>query len=122
VVDDEEDAAAMLADILALEGHETHTVHDGAAALKAVRDQHPDVVLLDLGLPEIDGYEVARRLREEHGDEPILLVAITGYQADPERLEAAGFDRHLLKPTDLDALRVLVAEWHPEAAAHERPA
>jgi two-component system CheB/CheR fusion protein len=122
VVDDEEDAAAMLADILALEGHETHAVHDGASALQAVRDQHPDVVLLDLGLPEIDGYEVARRLREEHGDEPILLVAITGYQADPERLEAAGFDRHLLKPTDLDALRVLVAEWHPESAAHERPA
>jgi CheY-like chemotaxis protein len=86
-------------------------VHDGVSALEAARADHPDVVLLDLGLPGLDGYEIARRLRREHEGESILLVAITGYQADVARLEEAGFDRHLLKPTDMNALRTIVDAW-----------
>jgi two-component system CheB/CheR fusion protein len=106
VVDDEEDAASMLAEILGTRGHETKAVSSADAAIEAVRAFRPDVVLLDLGLPHTDGYEVARRLRQAHGN-GLFLVALTGYQADPARLAEAGFDRHLLKPADLDKL----ARW-----------
>jgi CheY-like chemotaxis protein/anti-sigma regulatory factor (Ser/Thr protein kinase) len=106
VVDDEEDAAGMLAEILGTRGHETKAVSSADAAIEAVRSFRPDVVLLDLGLPHTDGYEVARRLRQAHGN-GLFLVALTGYQADPARLAEAGFDRHLLKPADLDKL----ARW-----------
>lgn len=108
VVEDEEDTATMLMDILALEGQDVRVAHDGASALEVARQFHPDVVLLDLGLPATDGYEVAATLRGEHGKD-MLLVAMTGYQRDAERLEASGFDEHLLKPLDLDRLLDLLA-------------
>jgi two-component system, chemotaxis family, CheB/CheR fusion protein len=107
VVDDEEDSAAMLATILSIEGHESRAVYDGPSALEVARTFRPEVVLLDLGLPDMDGYEIARRLREEHDHDQLLIVALTGYQKDQERLESAGFDHHLLKPLDRQAL----AQW-----------
>lgn len=106
VVDDENDAAVTLKELLELYGHETEVVGDGPAALVMARTFHPDVVLLDLGLPRMDGYEVARRLREEHGAR-LRLMAITGYQRDTERLERAGFDHHVIKPPDIPKL----LEW-----------
>ena len=114
VVDDEEDMAGMLAAILKRDGYQTLAVNDGPSALKAVRTFGPEVVLLDLGLPEMDGYEVARRLREEHGNKNILLIAVTGYQKDASRLKQAGFDHHLIKPPDMPKLSAMLAAWDDE--------
>jgi signal transduction histidine kinase len=111
VVDDNQDAAQSLACLLELEGHEVRTAHDGTAALETARAFPPDVVLLDIGLPGLDGYQVARRLRELLGLEQALLVAVTGYgqEEDRRRAEEAGFDHHLAKPVDLEALHELLA-------------
>lgn len=103
VVEDEDDAAQSLVDILAGHGHEAHAVHDGPAALEAARAFQPEVVLLDLGLPGMNGYELARKLRDEYGEQ-LRLVAMTGYQKDAARLHEAGFDDHLLKPAGLEKL------------------
>lgn len=107
VVEDEDDTAQSLVDILTHHGHEALRVPDGCAALDAARAFQPEVVLLDLGLPKMDGYEVARKLREEHGKE-MLLVALTGYSKDAARLQNAGFDEHLLKPCELEDLFALL--------------
>ena len=105
VVDDNVDSAETMAEILKLWGHEVQTAHDGAAALEAARAHRPDAVLLDVGLPVMDGYEIARRLRQE--GLAILLVAVTGFGTaeDRRRAEEAGFDTHLTKPVSPDALR-----------------
>ena len=107
-VDDNIDTAEAVAALLAATGHEVHVVHEGAAALEAVRAMRPELVLLDIGLPAMDGYEVARRLRAEHPD--LLIVALTGYgtQADRVRSRRAGFDQHLVKPLDPCALEALL--------------
>ena len=106
VVDDNVDAAASLATLLTFQGHEAEAVYNGKDALKRVSAFDPDVVLLDIGLPEMDGYELAKRLRAMPQLEGVRLVALTGYgQADDrERAIAAGFDDHLVKPVDLPAL------------------
>jgi two-component system CheB/CheR fusion protein len=114
VVDDEADAAGALAELLARHGHEPRVAHSGAAALEAAQTFRPQVVLLDLGLPRMDGYEVARRLREQHPDEKITLVALTGYQKDDEQIEQAGFDRHMIKPPDMHMLFSWLAAWEAE--------
>jgi CheY-like chemotaxis protein len=110
VVDDNLDAAEGLAMLLGLRGHEVATAYDGQSAIEQARDIQPDVVLLDIGLPRIDGFEVARRLREEHPARPMLLVALTGYGQERDRLRAreAGFDHHLLKPVRLEMLEELL--------------
>ena len=110
VVDDNVDAAESMAMLLSMEGYNTQTVHSAQAALDAASRFKPDVVLLDIGLPEMDGYEVARRLRKENVISRMRLVAITGYgqPADRERTEAAGFDRHLVKPVEPDDLHELL--------------
>jgi two-component system CheB/CheR fusion protein len=111
VVDDNRDAADSLAGVLATADHEVRTVYDGPSALEAARAWPPDYVLLDIGLPGIDGYEVARRLRSEPAPGRVVLVAVTGYAHDDVRRRArdAGFDAHLAKPVDLRALdRLLV--------------
>jgi signal transduction histidine kinase/CheY-like chemotaxis protein len=111
VVDDNVDVAASLARFLELTGHDVRTAHDGPAALDAVRADRPEVVLLDIGLPGMDGYEVARRLRELLATAGVVLVALTGYgqEGDRRRSREAGFDHHLVKPVDPAALQELLA-------------
>jgi PAS domain S-box-containing protein len=106
VVDDNVDAADSIAILLSMEGHQTQTVNNAHDALIAATEFRPDVVLLDIGLPEMDGYEVARRLRAENAIENLRLVAVTGYgqPADRARAQAAGFDKHLVKPVEPAAL------------------
>jgi PAS domain S-box-containing protein len=110
VVDDNADVLTSMTMLLELEGHAVTTAHDAQATFAAVEDFHPDAVLLDLGLPGLDGYEVAKRLRERLGP-AVLLVAVTGYgqPEDRARSRSAGFDHHLLKPVDFDALQALLA-------------
>ncbi len=111
VVDDNADAAASLAMLLRLSLHEVRTACDGGSALRTAVDMTPDVVLLDVGLPDIDGYEVARRLRQLPALRNALIIAVTGYGADRdrERAQEAGFNYHLTKPVDVDVLEKLIA-------------
>jgi CheY-like chemotaxis protein len=102
VVDDNLDAAESTAAFLRLEGHEVKTVSDGNEALSSVRVFAPHVIVLDIGLPGLDGYAVARQLRERGDTSHTLLIALTGYgqREDRDRALAAGFDYHFVKPTD----------------------
>ncbi|MBI2876111.1 MAG: PAS domain-containing protein [Candidatus Tectomicrobia bacterium] len=111
LVDDNQDGARMLALILEMQGHQVHIVHDGPSALVAAGEYRPDVVLLDIGLPGMDGYEVARRLRQRADLPPMRLVAITGYGQEEDRQQAreAGFDHHLIKPIDPEELLRLLS-------------
>jgi two-component system, chemotaxis family, CheB/CheR fusion protein len=111
VVDDEDDIRDTLADLLQGDGHETRAVGSGLAALEAVRTFDPEVVFLDIGLPGMDGYDVASKLREEHATKTMLVIALTGYQNDGERLKQAGFDEHVIKPPNLQKLAALLAAW-----------
>jgi two-component system, chemotaxis family, CheB/CheR fusion protein len=108
VVDDETDSADALVELLELEGHTARAAADGELALSSLATFEPELVLLDLGLPRIDGYEVARRLRDRLGPE-VRIIALTGYRDEPARLREAGFDGHLLKPTSIEKLLALVA-------------
>ncbi len=110
VVDDNVDAAESLATLLRLEGQDVRVAHDGPAALEAAPAYRPDVVFLDIGMPGMDGYEVARRLRREPGLEGVLLVALTGWGQDEDRRRSreAGFDEHLVKPVDPAAVATLL--------------
>ena len=112
VVDDNQDAAASLAMLLNVLGSDVETAHDGPSALRAFEQFHPHVVLLDLGMPGMSGYEVARCLREKPQFQHVTLVALTGWgqEDDRRRTHAAGFDHHLVKPVNLDALQVLLAD------------
>jgi len=107
VVDDNVDAAVSLAQLLRLEGHVVETVYGARAALDKFDTFDPDVVLLDIGLPEMDGYEVAHRLRQRTALHPVVVVALTGYgqREDRERALVAGFDDHLVKPVSFEDLQ-----------------
>jgi two-component system, chemotaxis family, CheB/CheR fusion protein len=111
VVDDNVDAARSLAMLLKLSGHDVHTVHDGPAALEVIGEFQPDVIFLDIGLPGLDGYEIARRLRSMPEIEDVLLLALTGYGQEEDRRRSfeAGFDHHLVKPVDLGTLHAILA-------------
>jgi CheY-like chemotaxis protein len=111
IVDDNEDSANSLAMILKLGGHETASVYTAADALSRATAFKPDVVLLDIGLPGMDGYEVAQHMRELPGLRDIRLVAVTGYGRSEDRLRAreAGFDDHLVKPVEFSALERTLA-------------
>jgi CheY-like chemotaxis protein len=102
IVDDNVDAARTMADALDLAGYDTRVSFDGPAALDASASFEPDAVLLDLGLPLMDGYEVARELMAGPSDRRPILVALTGYGqlSDQERTRTAGFNSHLVKPID----------------------
>ena len=118
MVDDNIEGAETLADLLELWGHDVQVHHDGPSALSSVEQFRPDAVLLDIGLPGMDGYEVARRLRssppgeEERGtrhEARLLLIAMTGYDPDATRRWAeAGFDAYLVKPLQPERLRTLL--------------
>jgi CheY-like chemotaxis protein/two-component sensor histidine kinase len=103
IVDDNPDAAELMGEALELAGHTVQIAHDGARGLELAAQFDPDCVMLDIGLPEIDGYEVARRLRSIDGERRRMLVAITGYGQDHDVRQAlaAGFDHHLVKPVPL---------------------
>jgi len=111
VVDDNLDSAETMAELVRIWGYDVRTAHDGPAALETARTFRPHVVLLDVGLPGMDGYELARRLRAE-GLAGELLVSVTGYgqEDDRRRAEEAGFDHHLTKPVDPDTLMRLVSQ------------
>jgi CheY-like chemotaxis protein len=102
VVDDNADGAATLSMLFELSGHQVSTAGDGQSALSAAAEFRPHVVLLDIGLPVLDGYEVAARLRADPAFTGIILIALTGYgqDADRERCQQAGFDHYFVKPTD----------------------
>ena len=110
VVDDNVDAAATVAELLHLLGHEINVVHDGMAAVTETERWRPDLVLLDIGLPGIDGYEAARRIRNAEGGRRVELVALTGWGQvqDRERALRAGFDQHRVKPIGLEQLREIL--------------
>lgn len=115
VVDDSVDSADSLALLLRMLGHTTMAAHDGEAALQAMTAFHPEIVLLDIGLPRLNGYEVARRLREMPGGKSLLLIALTGYGQDEDRRRSveAGFDYHLTKPLDLTSFQVILRQRFP---------
>jgi PAS domain S-box-containing protein len=116
IVDDNVDAADSLAMLLKLDGHEVHTVYGAEEALEACSHLQPQVIFLDIGLPQMDGYEVARRLRGRNGHGPLHLVALTGYgqKDDRERSHAAGFNNHLVKPVTPEALETLFRARVPD--------
>jgi len=115
IVDDSEDGAESLAMLLEFGGHETYKAHDGIAALEAAERLRPDAVLLDIGLPRMNGYEVGRRIRQTPWGKQLTLVALTGWGQDEDRDRSrdAGFDAHMVKPVDLDALLKLLASVSP---------
>jgi PAS domain S-box-containing protein len=112
VVDDNEDAANSLAMLLRLQGHEARVAFSGVAALEMTKVYTPDAAFLDIGMPGMDGYEVARRIRQQPGLGGVVLAALTGWgqQEDRRRTAEAGFNYHLVKPLDPDALEKLLAE------------
>ncbi len=109
VVDDSVDSAETLGELLKIWGHEIRLAHDGHAALAAAREYRPEVILLDIGLPGMDGFAVATELRKE-GLGGRMLVALTGYgeQQDRDRALQVGFDHHLVKPIDPESLQKLL--------------
>jgi signal transduction histidine kinase/CheY-like chemotaxis protein len=109
VVDDNRDAADTLAQALKAFGHDVRVAYDGPSALAVFAEFRPGLAFLDIGLPVMDGYELARRLREDASAHPLTLVALTGYgqEADRERSTSAGFDRHLVKPVPVDEVLAL---------------
>ncbi len=111
VVDDNIDAAETLGMLLNAIGYQIRTVHDGPAAVKAALEFHPNLVLLDIGLPRMDGYAVARQMRQQPLLRNVVLVALTGYgqEADRQRSQEAGFDHHLVKPADFAKLQQILA-------------
>jgi len=111
VADDNNDALESLATLLQLSGHEVYTAANGAVALESAEQHRPEVALLDIGMPKLDGYEVARRIRAQPWGARITLVALTGWgqDSDRRRSQEAGFDSHLVKPLDLDKLTDLLA-------------
>ncbi|XXX82612.1 AAA family ATPase [Sorangium sp. So ce134] len=110
IIDDNHDAAEGLAEVLRAMGHEAHVVYDGEAAIEAARRLAPDLALVDIGLPIVDGYEVARRLRAMPEGRRLRLVAVTGYgqPSDRRRAKAAGFDDHLVKPVSIEVVEAAV--------------
>jgi len=110
IVDDNQDAAEMLSEYVGSLGYRVWTAFDGPSALRVALETSPAIALLDIGLPVMDGFELAGRLRELRGKGELKLVAITGYgqESDRERSRSAGFDAHLVKPVDMDALEDLL--------------
>lgn len=110
VIDDHEPTAVGLGRLLRVLGHTVHVVSSGQAALDSVEDFRPDLILLDIGLPHMDGYEVARQLRANPLLAHVTLVALTGYgsHSDRERSRASGFDHHLVKPVQFNAVASLL--------------
>jgi CheY-like chemotaxis protein len=106
IVDDNRDSAESLAMLMEITGNKTYLAHDGVEAVEAVEQHRPEVVLLDIGLPKLDGYEVCRRVREQPWGKDIVVIALTGWgqEEDRRKSDEAGFNGHLVKPVDYDKL------------------
>jgi CheY-like chemotaxis protein len=106
IVDDNEDSAESLAMLLEISDHDTRSAYDGEQALRIAEEFRPHVVLLDIGLPKLNGYEVCRRIRQEPWGKDILMVALTGWGQNDDRRKSreAGFDAHLVKPVGHESL------------------
>jgi CheY-like chemotaxis protein/anti-sigma regulatory factor (Ser/Thr protein kinase) len=111
VVDDNRDAADSLGMLLRMMGHEVETAHDGLEAVGAAAVFKPDIILLDVGLPRLNGYEAARRIRAQEGGPGIMLIAMTGWgqEEDRRRSREAGFDHHMTKPVEFEVLKRLIS-------------
>jgi CheY-like chemotaxis protein len=111
IVDDNADAAESLSMLLLHNGHEVRTAHDGLTGIEQTAMFDPDVILLDLGMPGMDGFETARKVRQLKGMKQIKIVALTGWGQDEDRrrTKEAGFDAHLVKPVDSATLKELLA-------------
>ena len=122
IADDNADALESLATLLSLNGHQVFRAPDGEAALRVVERLKPEIALLDIGMPRLDGYEVARRIRTLDGGHNIMLVALTGWgqESDRRRAQEAGFDAHLTKPVDLDKLGQLLGECTGQSRSRDR--
>jgi len=116
VIDDNHDAADTLGQLIEVLGGQARIAYDGRSGIDAVREFHPDTVLLDVGMPEMDGYETCRRLRAEARERELLIIALTGWGQEQDKLRAtrAGFDAHLTKPADPAALRQWLSEPPPD--------
>lgn len=119
VVDDNRDSADTMAALLLARGHEVRTLYDGQSVISIVAEYQPDVVLLDIGLPNINGYDLARHLRQTESSRHIVLAAVTGYGQDDDRrrVREAGFDHHLLKPLEPEALEKIIDSVPAHAAS-----
>jgi CheY-like chemotaxis protein len=115
VVDDNTDAAQMLSTLLTLAGHRVHTAFDAEECLAVVGEVDPDACILDIGLPGMNGYELARRLRARASARRLYLIALTGYgqQDDRDQAFSAGFDEHMTKPVKFEALESALARVLP---------
>jgi CheY-like chemotaxis protein len=111
VVDDNRDAATTLTMLLKMVGNQVRIAHDGEEAVLAAGEFQPDVVLLDIGMPKLNGYDAARRIRSHGWGKDMILIALTGWGQDDDKLRAkdAGFDQHLVKPVDPRALMNMIA-------------
>ena len=118
LADDDRDATLSLATLLRLEGYEVRHVYDGGTTLDAAREFEPDVILLDIGMPKVSGYDVARALRERYGKQGPVLIALTGWKQASDRILAmlAGFDHHVAKPYEPAALLALIGRAGRRAA------
>lgn len=118
VVDDNHDSALSLAMMLSIMGHDTRTAHDGESALESAQSFLPEVVLLDIGLPKLNGYEVAQRIREQSWGTSMFLIAVTGWgqEEDRQRSSEVGLNVHMVKPVEPSALERLLA-----ALPHDGP-
>ena len=110
VVDDNVDSADSMAALLQMMGHETRLAHDGAEAIEAAQSFHPDVIIMDIGMPNMDGLEATRRIRKLSLAPRPTIVALTGWGQERDRRNsvAAGIDRHLVKPVDADTIAQLL--------------
>jgi CheY-like chemotaxis protein len=120
IADDNQDAAVSLGMLCQIAGNEVRTAFDGEEALDVARQFHPDVIILDIGMPKLSGYECARRLREEPWGRSAMLIAVTGWGQDDDRCrsKAAGFDHHIVKPIDMIALNKLLEPLNKRDVAH----
>lgn len=123
IADDDSDAAESLLLLMEMEGHKVHLARDGEEALALAKRIRPQVSILDIGMPAMDGNSVARRIREALPGERMLIVALTGRERpeDRQRSAAAGFDHHFIKPVVLSELHRCIARWRDEDAVAEHP-
>ncbi len=114
VVDDNQDSANSLGMLLRIMGSEVQIAHDGEEAVKVAEEFQPDVVFLDIGLPKMNGYEAARRIREQANGKKTVLIALTGWGQHEDKRQAreAGFDLHMVKPVDPTSLTNILADLH----------